>query len=180
MILNVEKGYNNPILRRKADPVNVLSDEDKRILIPSMIETMHALSGIGLAAPQVGISRMIIVVNPTQEKGKDGVLINPKITKSSGRTTFTEGCLSLPGVMGDVKRAKKITVEAQDINGKNVSFETDGLMAIVLQHEIDHINGMLFADRLPFLKKRALIKKSKDGSVSLALRHGSLRNGPPL
>lgn len=161
MILTVEKGYNNPILRRKAAPVNELSDEDKRVLIPNMIDTMHALSGIGLAAPQVGITRSIIVVNPTQERGKDIVLLNPKITKLKGRVKFTEGCLSLPGVMGDVIRAEVVSIEAQDINKKEISFEADGLLAIIMQHEIDHLNGILFADRLPFLKRRTLIKKSK-------------------
>ncbi len=116
-----------------------------RELIDDMFDTMYEAYGVGLAAPQVGILKQIVVIDTT---GEDPiVLINPEIIETSGSQTGEEGCLSVPGVWGNVKRAKKIRFRALDRHGRKVNFEAKGFMATVYQHEVDHLNGVLFIDR---------------------------------
>jgi peptide deformylase len=134
----------NPVLRKNSKPVAKVTKEIKE-LVANMEETLRAAPGIGLAAPQVGELLRVIVADIG-----DGlhVLINPKTVKKSGTQTFIEGCLSLPGIEGPVERANKVTVKAIDIKGKKMEVEAEGLLATVFQHEIDHLNGKLFVDRV--------------------------------
>lgn len=149
----------NPILRKKAAGVTNPLAPDIQKLIPEMIKIMKASDGIGIAAPQVGESIQLIVVNT-----KDGplVLFNPKIiSKSFRKEDQEEGCLSVPGVFGIVKRHKKVKVNALDIKGKETKINAQGLFARVLQHEIDHINGILFIDKAArFIKNKQNEKSS--------------------
>lgn len=153
-VLKLQK-YGSPILREKALPVNNI-DGDVRELADNMIETMYAEGGVGLAAPQVGISKRIIVID-TEEKGVI-VLINPVIIKREGEIKEEEGCLSVPGIYSPVRRSSSITVEAIDLDEKKVRITQEGFLAIALQHEIDHLDGYLFIDRLS-PAKRLMIKE---------------------
>ncbi|MFW6134592.1 MAG: peptide deformylase [Elusimicrobiota bacterium] len=153
-VLKLQK-YGSPILREKALPVNNI-DGDVRELADNMIETMYAEGGVGLAAPQVGVSKRIIVID-TEEKGVI-VLINPVIIKREGETKEEEGCLSVPGIYSPVRRSSSITVEAIDLDEKKVRITQEGFLAIALQHEIDHLDGYLFIDRLS-PAKRLMIKE---------------------
>lgn len=152
-ILQLQK-YGSPILREKAIPVNKMDHEVKE-LVDNMIETMYAEGGVGLAAPQVGVSKRIIVID-TGEKGVIA-LINPVIIKREGEIKEEEGCLSIPGVYSIVRRSLSITVEALDLKGNKVQISQDGFLAIALQHEIDHLDGYLFIDRVS-PTKRLMIK----------------------
>lgn len=134
----------NPMLRKTSKPVAKVT-KDIRALIAKMEETMKAAPGVGLAAPQIGELLRIIVADIGEGTH---VLINPKVTKKSGKQTFVEGCLSLPGIEAPVERASKVTVKAMDINGKQVQVEAQDLLATVFQHEIDHLDGKLFIDRV--------------------------------
>jgi peptide deformylase len=136
--------FPNPILRKKAKAVKRVTTEIAK-LITDMIETMKNAPGVGLAAPQVGESVRVIVADVG-----DGTiaLINPKIVSKSGQQTFTEGCLSLPGVEAPVERAGHVVVKGMDRSGRSVTVEAKGLMATVLQHEIDHLDGYVFIDRV--------------------------------
>ena len=137
------------VLRRKSIPVELLKHEDK-VLLDNMLETMRASQGVGLAAPQVGILRRIIVLD-----AGEGVLqlVNPVITAKSGSEVSEEGCLSMPGTMVRVKRAKRITYKALDREGKPVEGKAEGLPARVIQHEIDHLDGRLIIDHLNPIKR---------------------------
>ncbi len=151
--------FPNPVLRQKA--INVTSfDEDLQNTINDMIETMYDAPGVGLAAPQVGKSIRLIVVDISKEEGekKSMVMINPEITEKEGSQVDEEGCLSLIDLTASVKRNKKITVSYQDAEGNPQEISTEDRFAIVLQHEIDHLDGILFLDHLSTLK-RALYKK---------------------
>jgi peptide deformylase len=139
------------ILRLKCKPVKEVT-ESIRSLIDDMFETMYASDGVGLAAPQIGILRRIAVIDDTQ--GNKIALINPVITSFEGEQTCTEGCLSLPGYQGEVVRAKKIHVEAIDLNGKPVSFDAEDFFAVVCQHEIDHLDGVLYKDKAENYRKQ--------------------------
>jgi len=133
------------VLRRKAKRVNRV-DESLNRLIDDMIETMHHASGCGLAAPQVGVSLKIAVVGMPEEDII--VLVNPEVVKKSGERTVIEGCLSVPGYRGEVKRAEQVTVKAFDRKGKSFRIKADELLAEALEHEIDHLNGVLYIDLL--------------------------------
>lgn len=148
-ILKLQK-YGSPILREKALPVNKVNDEIKE-LVKDMIETMYAQGGVGLAAPQVGVSKRIIVID-SEEKGVL-VLINPVIIKREGVSNEEEGCLSVPGIYSTVRRSSLITVEAMDLDEKKIQITQEGFLAIVLQHEIDHLDGYLFIDRVSPAKR---------------------------
>ncbi|MBO7406709.1 MAG: peptide deformylase [Clostridia bacterium] len=132
------------ILRMKCKPVKDVSDSI-RSLIGDMFETMYASNGVGLAAPQIGILRRLAVIDDTQ--GNKLAIINPVITSREGEQLATEGCLSLPGYQGEVKRAEKIHVDALDENGEPLSIDAEGFFAVVLQHEIDHLDGILYKDK---------------------------------
>ena len=147
--------YPDKFLRKTTKPVEVVDDEIQKI-IDDMAETMYDAPGTGLAATQVGIDKSIIIydVAPAEEKPKLDVLINPKIVEMSGSTVSeNEGCLSVPDFRADVKRSAFVRVEGLDRNGQPVTIETDDFTAVVLQHEIDHLNGVLFIDRISALKR---------------------------
>ncbi len=135
----------DPILRQKSKRVRSI-DKSIHMLIGSMVETMHSASGVGLAAPQVGtLLRVAVIGLPEQE---EIILINPEIVRRSGERLINEGCLSIPGYVGEIKRALSVTVKGLDITGKEIRIKADELLAQALEHEIDHLNGVLYIDRL--------------------------------
>ena len=142
-ILNVIQ-YPNPILKKKAKAIRTVDGRTKA-LIKNMITTMYAASGIGLAAPQVGELVRIIVLDVGEG---EIVLVNPKITKKKGKQIFKEGCLCLPGVEAPVERASHIIITGLDEKGKKITLEAEGLLATVFQHEVDHLEGKVFIDRV--------------------------------
>jgi peptide deformylase len=137
--------YGDPVLRRKAEPVTVLT-RDIDALVEDMVETMYDEVGIGLAAPQVGVGLRLLVVD--EGKGHVRPYLNPLIVEQGGHAVAEEGCLSLPGIFADVARAEWVVVEAQDRRGVPLRTRARGLLARVFQHEIDHLDGVLFIDRL--------------------------------
>ena len=160
--------YGDPILRTVAEPVTAVTPEIKTI-IADMTETMWHQVGVGLAAPQVGISLRILVM----DDGKRGAraLLNPSITDRRGSVVEEEGCLSIPGVFGDVERSKWIAVSAMDESGDPISFEAQGLQAKVIQHEIDHLDGVLFIDRLPPVTRDRIKKRIQKEGLSKTTGH---------
>jgi peptide deformylase len=135
----------NPILRQKGKKIHHF-DASIPKLIDDMFETMHAARGVGLAAPQIALSLRILVAEFEDNKV---ALVNPEIVKAEGEEPGTEGCLSIPGYVGDnIRRATKVTVKAQDARGKPIKVRAEGWFARILQHEIDHLDGILFLDRL--------------------------------
>lgn len=151
--------YPDPVLQIKADPLKGL-DPSLEKLIEDMIETMYHAPGIGLAATQVGKPIRVIVfdLHPREEGRNPSCLINPEIIEAEGEQSLEEGCLSVPEYYSDVKRKAKVKVRGLDIKGKPVEICGEGVLATVLQHEIDHLDGILFIDRISSLK-RALYKK---------------------
>ncbi len=151
--------YPHPILREKSVPVTEF-DQELAQLAADMADTMYAAPGVGLAANQIGVAQQLLVYDPEpdQEKRLYRVLINPRIVRAEGEDLGDEGCLSVRELCSEVKRAWKVVVEAQDLEGNPVTIEVDDFPARVLQHEIDHLNGILFIDRIGPLK-RALYKK---------------------
>jgi peptide deformylase len=148
----------DPLLRQKAKRVRFI-DSSVHKLIANMIETMHAAPGVGLAAPQVGVPLRIIVIGiPEQE---DIALINPVIVRRSGERPVDEGCLSVPGYFGEIKRAASITVKGRDQNGKEIRIKAHDLLAQVLEHEIDHLNGTLYLEHLESTDKLHKIEPSQ-------------------
>ena len=137
----------DPVLRKVSKPVEKITSKVRK-LVEDMFETMYADNGIGLAAPQIAVSQRVIVVDIQTRRTKPIALINPEITASAGEQESLEGCLSCPGLSANVKRAESVTVQGLDQNGRNVKVEAKGLLAVVLQHEIDHLDGILFIDRL--------------------------------
>jgi peptide deformylase len=137
----------DPILRNNSEPVEKITPKIRK-LIDDMFETMYADNGIGLAAPQVGINQRVIVIDTQNRKLKPIAMVNPELIEQSGEQESVEGCLSCPGLSATVKRAATVTVTGLDPNGRNLTLEADGLLAIVFQHEIDHLNGVLFIDHL--------------------------------
>jgi peptide deformylase len=160
-VLKVRK-YGDPLLRRRAAPVREITPEIRRI-VTDMVETMYDEVGIGLAAPQVGISLRLMVVG--DEKTPEArALVNPIIAEQGGEVTSEEGCLSLPGIFAPVTRAEWVKLEAQDLDGKPVSIRARGLAARVYQHEMDHLDGVLFIDRLdPVTRDRIKRRIKKEG-----------------
>jgi peptide deformylase len=134
-----------PILRQKSKRVRTI-DGSIRGLIDNMIETMHSASGVGLAAPQVGVPLRVIVIGMPEEE--EIVLINPEIVRKSGERLVTEGCLSVPGYFGEIKRAQSVRVKGRDLSGKEIRIKAEELLAQALEHEIDHLNGVLYIDHL--------------------------------
>ncbi|MFC1846748.1 peptide deformylase [Chloroflexota bacterium] len=151
------------VLREKAKKVPKV-DASIRKLAVDMIETMHKEEGVGLAAPQVGVSLRVAVLQMTEEEPV--VIINPKIIKRSGERIVTEGCLSVPGYQGEVTRSIAVTVKALNEQGKEIRIKAEGLMAQALEHEIDHLNGVLYIDRIE--NEENLYKiESEPGNVGL-------------
>lgn len=155
--------YPDSFLAKPTLPVSEITDELKQF-IESMADTMYQAPGIGLAANQVGSDRSIIIADPAPdpEKREFKVFINPEIVSMEGSVTSEqEGCLSVPDYRSDVKRAEKVVVKYLDLDMNPVTINADGMMAIILQHEIDHLNGILFVDRLSALKKQMYRRKVK-------------------
>ena len=149
----------DPVLRAKAEPVGEIS-EATRQLIRDMFETMYAEEGVGLAAPQVGVSERIIVVDPHNDEIAAFALINPEIVESSKDTEKgEEGCLSIPGLRDLVERSVRVTVRGTTPEGEQRQLDLSGLPARIIQHEVDHLDGILFFDRLSPLKRKLLLAK---------------------
>ena len=160
-VLKIRKS-GDPLLRRRAAEVSEITPELHRI-IADMVDTMYDEAGIGLAAPQVGISLRLMVVGH-DEKREPRALVNPVIANRGGQVTAEEGCLSIPGVFAQVTRAEWVDVEAKDVDGEPVKIHGRGLQARVLQHEIDHLDGVLFIDHLdPVARDRIKRRIKKEG-----------------
>jgi peptide deformylase len=159
--------YPHPLLRKRAIPVYEVN-KIIRDLIDDMVETMYSAPGIGLAAPQVGISLRLIVVDVTRSNGGDGLihLINPEILWSDGSIIQEEGCLSIPGINVEMERKEKIRVSGLDRNGKKVEINAEGLLAVAIQHEVDHLDGRLIIDRISPLKREIYRRKMKKALMS--------------
>jgi peptide deformylase len=160
-VLRVRR-YGDPVLRRRAREVEAVTPDIRR-LVEDMTDTMYDEVGIGLAAPQVGASIRLMVVGDDTNRGVQA-LVNPVIAAQGGSVTAEEGCLSLPGVFAAVTRAEWVTLEAQDLEGAPISITARGLRARVFQHEIDHLDGVLFIDRLePVVRDRVKRRIKKEG-----------------
>ncbi len=150
--------YPDPRLRTVAQPVSRV-DDAVRQLLDDMLETMYAAPGIGLAATQVNVDRRVVVIDISEEKNQPLCLINPEITELEGVEEMDEGCLSVPGVFEAVKRAEWVKMQALDRDGQLFELEADGLLAVCIQHEIDHLDGKLFVDYLTQLKRKRIRKR---------------------
>ncbi len=164
MIHRVVKYLNNPILERVADPVTEFDTPSLHKLVDEMFETMYAAHGIGLAAPQIDLNMRLTVVDiaaaDEDEKPEERiVLINPEVIFKEGNHSGEEGCLSIPGFREPVRRAKKAVVRARNVKGDTLEYEAEGLLARVFQHEIDHLNGILFISYLSALKRDLIRRK---------------------
>jgi len=148
----------SPVLRTRAEDVDGIDDE-LRELIKDLTDTMYADDGLGLAANQIGVARQVAVVGSENEPPL--ILINPRIVESDGNEKEEEGCLSLPDLFAEVARPSKIVVETMDMDGNTVRIEADGIKARAIQHEMDHLNAVLFIDHLSPLKRHMLLKKWK-------------------
>lgn len=144
--------YPDPVLKTVSSEVTDF-DQHLQVLLNDMAETMYAANGIGLAAPQVGVLKRITVVDISKDENALQEFINPRILERSGKTSSEEGCLSIPDYRDVVHRDELLVVQAQDRNGKVFEIKAEGLLAICLQHEIDHLDGVLFVDRLSYLKR---------------------------
>lgn len=151
------KIFPDPVLREVSLEVDKF-DRSLSKLLDDMYETMNSAGGIGLAAPQVGISKQVAVIDVSREQNERIELINPKIIKTTGKVPSEEGCLSIPEYRDTIRRHEKIVVLAYDRDGKEKEYQVDGLLAICMQHEIDHLNGILFIDHLSRIK-RELFKR---------------------
>lgn len=156
-LLNILE-FPDPRLRTKATPVETV-DAGIQKLVDDMFETMYSAPGIGLAATQINVHKQIIVMDLSEEKNEPRVFINPEIVEKHDIGTMQEGCLSVPGIFADVKRAHALTVKALDRNGDSFVLEADELLAVCIQHEMDHLEGKLFVDYLSPLKREMVKKK---------------------
>lgn len=152
--------FPDPRLRNVARPVDAM-DDSIRQLADDMLETMYTSRGIGLAATQVNRSLRLLVLDISEEHDQPQVLINPEITGREGRQVCEEGCLSVPGEYAEVERAERIRVRALDRDGESLEFDAEGLLAVCIQHEIDHLDGKVFVDYLSPLKRRMIEKRLK-------------------
>ena len=150
--------YPDPRLRTVAAPVATVDDE-VRTLIADMLETMYAAKGIGLAATQVDVHRRLLVIDVSDERNEPRVFVDPEVIARDATGSHQEGCLSVPGIYEDVQRAQRIRVRALDRDGRPFELDSDGLLAICIQHEIDHLDGRLFVDYLSELKRQRIRKK---------------------
>lgn len=172
MILEIKK-YPDPVLTKKTKKIKNI-DQELQKLIDDMIETMYSAPGVGLAAPQVGHSIRLAVFDSSvkEEEGRLTVLINPEVVEKNGEVIMKEGCLSVPGFEAEIKRSEQIKVTGLDRNGQPITIEATGFLARVIQHELDHLEGILLLDRISILKrgifKRRFIKKQKTESKEQA------------
>jgi len=158
MALRTILEFPDPRLRTRAEPVTRF-DAALGTLIDDMLETMYAAPGIGLAATQVDVHKRLIVIDLSEEHNEPLVLINPEILAREGEAQTEEGCLSVPGIFDEVKRAAKVRVRAQDRNGETFERNYDEVLAVCIQHEMDHLEGRLFVDYLSDLKRERIRKK---------------------
>ncbi len=156
-VLPVTK-FPDPVLKTRAADIVTITEVERK-LVRDMIDTMYAESGVGLAANQVGVLKQVFVASPDQERGGELVFFNPRIVKQQGTVKEFEGCLSIPEFYEPVKRSKKVWLRAMTLDGKTAEVTAEGLLARIFQHEVDHLNGILFVDRLGPVKSR-LAKKS--------------------
>ena len=173
--------YGDPVLRLKAKPIAEVAETIKPF-VHDMFDTMFAEDGVGLAAPQVGVSERLLVLAVPVKRGKrvDMTLINPEIVKAEGWELGEEGCLSVPGVYDEVKRAFAIELKAMDESGRLVEMKAEGYLARAIQHEIDHLNGVLFVDRLGMLQRQLHKKELKALENGKLPTGGSSHEGPAL
>lgn len=150
--------YPDPRLRRHAEEIELVDDQIRQ-LADDMLQTMYEAPGIGLAAPQVNVNKRLIVIDISEERQDPLVLINPRILEYRGVERMEEGCLSVPGIYEEVERASWIRVMMLDRGGDSVEFEADGLLAVCIQHEIDHLDGKVFVDYLSEMKQKRIRKK---------------------
>ncbi len=150
--------FPDPRLRTRAQPVAVVDDKVRR-LIDDLFETMYAAPGIGLAATQVDVHRRVLVVDVSEDRSAPRCFVNPEIVAWDGEEEMDEGCLSVPGVYDKVRRAERIRVRALDRDGNPFELEADGLLAVCVQHEMDHLDGKLFVDYLSGLKRQRIRRK---------------------
>ena len=152
----------HPTLKQKAKPVEVVDDATRQ-LIKDLFESMYAADGVGLAAPQIGVLRTVIVLDttPRQPESKAVAMITPEILTLDGKTIYKEGCLSVPGEAEDVERALTVTVRYLDEQGVQRTLDADGLLAIAVQHETDHLKGVMFVDHISTLKRELIRKRMK-------------------
>lgn len=160
MVLRIVK-YGDPVLETKAKPVTEFGTPELRQLVDDMFETMYANKGIGLAAPQVAVSERLAVIDPSAGEDPNAklVLINPEILVKEGSQIGEEGCLSIPGFREDVKRAYKVRLRARNADGEYYETEGEELLSRAMQHEIDHLNGVLFLSHLSLLKRDLIRRK---------------------
>ncbi len=159
----------HPTLKQKAKPVEVV-DDAVRQLVKDMFESMYAADGVGLAAPQIGVLKNVIVLDttPRQPESRPVAMINPEILTLDGKTVYKEGCLSVPGEAEDVERALTVTVRYLDEQGVQQTLSADGLLAIAVQHETDHLKGVMFVDHISALKRDLIRKRMKKVQVARA------------
>ena len=162
MVLKVVK-YGDPILEKKCEPITEFDTPELHKLVEDMFDTMYSARGVGLAAPQVAVGKRLTVIDITagEEGGEKLVLINPEIILKEGTVLAEEGCLSIPGFREDVKRAKKVRARAQDVKGEFFEIEGEDMLARAIQHEADHLNGVLFLSYLSPLKRDLIRRKIK-------------------
>ncbi|WP_437594044.1 peptide deformylase [Sorangium sp. So ce1000] len=161
--------YPDPRLRQKAQPVGDVTPEIMK-LIDDMAETMYAAPGVGLAATQIGEPHRIFLVDIASDNEPSNLLvfINPEIVRQDGQQTGPEGCLSFPGISEDIKRAERVTVRARGRDGATFEIAADGLLAVAIQHELDHLDGVLMIDRMGTLKKRIVQRKMQKRGAEAA------------
>jgi peptide deformylase len=153
----------DPVLRQKAKKISGVDPSVKK-LIDNMLDTLYDANGVGLAAPQVGVPLRLVVIRLPEEDSEEIVLINPEIIKKSGERELDERCLSIPGYSGKVKRAVNVTVKARDENWKEIRIKADELLAQALEHEIDHLSGILYVDRLESQDKLTKLEPAENKS----------------
>jgi peptide deformylase len=157
--------YPDPVLREPASAVTEVDDSVHK-LVRDMSETMRAAPGVGLAAPQIGVQRRVLVYDVAEEEEDLHVLINPEIVERFGEVIADEGCLSIPGLAFPLARAQKVTVRALGADGAQVEYEAEDLEARVIQHEVDHLDGVLFIDRLPPDERREAMRAIREQAVN--------------
>ncbi len=159
----------HPVLKQKAQPVAVV-DDSIRTLIKDMFESMYAADGVGLAAPQIGVLKNVIVLDttPRQPESKPLAMVNPEILSLEGKCSYKEGCLSVPGEAEDVERAAVVTARYLDEEGVERTITADGLLAIAIQHETDHLKGVMFVDHISSMKRELIRKRMKKIQSSMA------------
>ena len=164
-------------LRTVASPVASV-DDTVRQLLDDMLETMYEAPGIGLAATQVNVDKRVVVIDISEEKDQPLCLINPQITELEGSEEMDEGCLSVPGVFETVQRAERVKMQALDRDGQSFELQADGLLAVCIQHEIDHLDGKLFVDYLTQLKQKRIRKKLEKEQKLEKETHQATATGP--